>query len=45
MAEIHFADRDSMKTGLRSPEMAAVTADANAHAAGLMTILLGEETR
>ena len=43
MAEISFADKDTMKEAMRSPEMAAVGRDANAHAEGLMTMMFGEE--
>ena len=43
MAELRFADKESRQLALRSAEMAAVAADANAHAAGLMTMMLGAE--
>ncbi len=43
MAEMFFPDKDTLKTALRSPEMAAVGKDAHSFAAGLMTILLGTE--
>ena len=45
MAEIAFADKDALKEAMRSPEMAAVGKDANAHAAGLMTMMYGEEIK
>ena len=43
MAELIFADQAGLKHALRSPEMTAVGADANAHAAALMTMMLATE--
>ena len=31
LAELYFQDRDAMKTALKSPEMAALVADVQAH--------------
>jgi len=44
MAELFFPDKETFKSALRSPEMAAVGQDAHSFAAGLMTILLGSES-
>lgn len=43
MAEMFFADSDSLKSGLRSPEMATAGANLNRFAEGLVSLLIGEE--
>ena len=43
MAELIFADEEGRRSAMRSEEMATVGADAHAHAAGLMTMMLGAE--
>jgi uncharacterized protein (TIGR02118 family) len=44
MAEMYFPDADSLKAGLRSPEMAAAGDNLNTFAAGLVTLMFGEES-
>jgi len=43
MAEMHFADIDALKAGMKSPEMAAAGDNLNSFAEGLVTLLYGEE--
>ena len=43
MAEMFFSDSDSLKAGLRSPEMAAAGENLNSFASGLVTLMFGEE--
>jgi uncharacterized protein (TIGR02118 family) len=43
MAEMHFADIDALKAGMKSPEMAEAGANLNSFAEGLVTLLFGEE--
>jgi uncharacterized protein (TIGR02118 family) len=43
MAEMTFADRETLKAAMKSPEMAAAGENLNSFAAGLVTLLLGEE--
>jgi uncharacterized protein (TIGR02118 family) len=43
MAEMQFEDKDALKAGMRSPEMAAAAENLNTFAGGLITLLLGEE--
>jgi uncharacterized protein (TIGR02118 family) len=43
MAEMTFDDLDSLKAGMKSPEMAAAGDNLNSFAAGLVTLLFGEE--
>lgn len=43
MAEMVFADKDARKAGMKSPEMAAAGENLNTFAAGLVTLLFGEE--
>lgn len=43
MAEMFFRDESALKNGLRSPEMAAAGENLNTFAAGLVTLLYGEE--
>jgi uncharacterized protein (TIGR02118 family) len=43
MAEMYFADADALKTGMRSPEMAAAGENLNSFAGGLATLMFGEE--
>ena len=45
MAEMVFADRDSLKTAMRSPEMAAAGTNLSSFAEGLVTLLFGEEQK
>jgi uncharacterized protein (TIGR02118 family) len=42
MAEMEFADWDSLKAGLNSPQMAAAGENLNSFAEGLVTLLVGE---
>ena len=44
MAEMTFADMESLKAGMKSPEMAAAGNNLNSFAEGLVTLLFGEET-
>jgi hypothetical protein len=43
MAEMYFADRDALKTAMKSPEMGAAGDTLNTFAAGLVTLLFGDE--
>jgi uncharacterized protein (TIGR02118 family) len=43
MAEMTFADREALKAGMKSPEMAAAGANLESFAAGLTTLMFGEE--
>lgn len=43
MAEMVFADKDSLKAAMKSPEMAAAGENLNSFAAGLVTLMFGEE--
>lgn len=43
MAEMIFPDSDTLKTALRSPEMAATGEDIQRFAGGLLTLLTAEE--
>ncbi len=45
MAEMVFADQDSLKTAMRSPEMAAAGTNLSSFAEGLVTLLFGEEQK
>lgn len=43
MAEMYFPDNDTLKAGLRSPEMSAAGENLNSFASGLVTLMFGEE--
>ena len=43
MAEMFFKDADALKAAMRSPEMAAAGENLNSFAAGLTTLLYGQE--
>ena len=43
MAEMYFHDAESLKAGMKSPEMAAAGENLNSFAAGLATMMFGEE--
>lgn len=43
MAEMTFSDKESLKAGMKSPEMAAAGANLNSFAEGLVTLLFGED--
>jgi uncharacterized protein (TIGR02118 family) len=43
MNEMYFDDREALKAGMKSPEMAAAGENLNAFASGLITLLFGEE--
>lgn len=43
MTEMVFDDREALKTGMKSPEMAAAGANLNTFAAGLTTLMFAEE--
>lgn len=43
MAEMFFPDSDSLKAGLRSPEMAAAGENLYSFVGGLVTLMFGEE--
>jgi uncharacterized protein (TIGR02118 family) len=45
MADMLFDDMDSLKAAMRSPEMAAAGANLNTFAAGLVSLMFGEEDR
>lgn len=45
MAEMYFADKEALKAGMRSPEMAAAGEILNTFAEGLVTLAFGEEER
>ena len=43
MAEMSFPDKDTLKTGMESPEIAAAGTNLNSSAEGLVTLLYGVE--
>jgi len=43
MNEMYFDNREALKAGIKSPEMAAAGENLNTFAAGLVTLLFGEE--
>jgi uncharacterized protein (TIGR02118 family) len=43
MAEMYFTDSSALKAGMKSPEMAAAGENLNGFAAGLVTLMFGEE--
>jgi uncharacterized protein (TIGR02118 family) len=43
MAEMYFTDEAALKTGMRSPEMAAAGENLNTFAAGLVTLLYAKD--
>ena len=43
MAEMYFDDRDALNQALRSPEGAATAGDLQNFAAGLCTLMIGQE--
>lgn len=43
MAEMYFTDMSALKVAMKSPEMAAAGENLNSFAAGLVTMLYGEE--
>ena len=43
MAEMHFADIDSLKAAMKSPEMGEAGKNLNGFAEGLVTLLFGED--
>jgi uncharacterized protein (TIGR02118 family) len=43
MAEMTFADKDSLKAAMKSPEMTAAGDNLNSFAEGLVTLLFAEE--
>lgn len=43
MAEMFFPDADALKAAMRSPEMATAGENLNSFAAGLVTLMFGEE--
>ena len=43
MAEMHFADEESLKRGMKSEEMRAAGANLNSFAEGPVTMLFGDE--
>lgn len=43
MAVMTFADQDALKAGMRSPEMAAAGENLNSFAAGLVTLMFGQD--
>lgn len=43
MAEMYFSDAESLKAGMKSPEMAAAGENLNSFAGGLVTLMFGEE--
>jgi uncharacterized protein (TIGR02118 family) len=43
MAEMFFPDADTLKAGLRSPEMGAAGDNLNSFAGGLVTLMFGDE--
>ncbi len=43
MAEMYFADKDTLKAAMKSPEMAAAGENLNSFAGGLVSMLYGEE--
>ena len=45
MAEMYFTDSSALKVAMKSPEMAAAGDNLNTFAAGLVTLLYGEEQK
>jgi uncharacterized protein (TIGR02118 family) len=45
LADMYFTDSSALKVGLKSPEMAAAGENLNSFAAGLVTLLIGEEQK
>lgn len=45
MAEMHFLDENALKGALRSPEMGAAGENLNSFAAGLVTLMFGQEEK
>jgi uncharacterized protein (TIGR02118 family) len=45
MADMYFTDSSALKVGMKSPEMAAAGENLNTFAAGLVTLLIGEEQK
>jgi uncharacterized protein (TIGR02118 family) len=43
MAEMYFSNMDSLKTGMRSPEMGAAGENLNSFAEGQYTLMFGDE--
>jgi uncharacterized protein (TIGR02118 family) len=43
MAEMYFPDSDALKAGMKSPEMATAGENLNSFAAGLVTLMYGEQ--
>jgi uncharacterized protein (TIGR02118 family) len=43
MAEMTFADKESLKAAMRRPEMAAAGENLNSFAAGLVTLMFAQE--
>lgn len=44
MAEMYFKDSSSLKTAMKSPEMAAAGENLNSFAGGLVTLMFAEES-
>jgi uncharacterized protein (TIGR02118 family) len=45
LADMYFTDSSALKAGLKSPEMATAGDNLNTFAAGLVTLLIGEEQK
>ncbi len=45
MAEMYFSDKDALKNGLRSPEMAAAGENLDSFAKGMYTLAMAEEEK
>ena len=43
MAEMYFADKETLKAAMKSPEMAAAGENLNSFAQGLVTLMFAEE--
>jgi uncharacterized protein (TIGR02118 family) len=43
LAEMSFLDKEALKNGMRSPEMTAAGENLNSFAAGLATLMFGED--
>lgn len=43
MAEMYFADKDALKAGMRSPEMAVAGENLNSFAEGMYSLMFAEE--
>lgn len=43
LAEMSFSDKEALKNGMRSPEMTAAGENLNSFAAGLATLMFGED--